>query len=70
MCKYHVEYSIRTKRHTKSFSIDLSSPNGDSIEEFIISRLHVNKIPGLVNITSVKPLPEQEWKELYIKSLS
>lgn len=69
MCKYHVEYSIRTKQQTKSFSVYLSSPSDDSIEDFIVNRIGFEKVPCLVHITSIKTLPEDDWKEQYVKSL-
>jgi hypothetical protein len=69
MCKYHVEYSVRTKQFTKSFSLALSSPSGDNLEEFIVNNLGLKKVPCLVSITSIKPLAEEDWKEMYVKSL-
>jgi hypothetical protein len=69
MCKYHVEYSVRTKQYTKSFSLALSSPSDENIEEFIVNNLGIKKVPCLVSITSIEPMAEEEWKEMYVKSL-
>ena len=69
MSKFLVEYKISTPISTETFHTSISSPNANLIEEFIASRMRTRKLQGQINVTSIKDLSEEVWKEMYVKEL-